>query len=109
MKKMDKLLFPDNDGISTFAVFRGITAYFHNEDDTEKYFFAVMNGVVAKELNATIDYIFVGNDVSANTLAKYKSDLTSGNNGNRIEILKTDWISECFKKQKLCSIEKYIL
>lgn len=97
MRKLDKLLFEEE--TSPFSVFRGVAAYFGNKDDVQKYSFAFMSGKVVEKLDETVTYAFEPINETMRQLCAERS----------IPVLRSQWINDCFKNQRLLSINDYVV
>ncbi|XP_058794826.1 DNA ligase 4-like isoform X3 [Phymastichus coffea] len=103
--KLDRLLFEE--GISPYSVFRDIDGYFHNRNDIEKYSFKFMSGRPVDEFNLNINYVFVDETITKKELDCYKNQIANGDREKSTFIVSNKWIRDCFKSQKLLSIDNY--
>lgn len=106
-QKLDKLLFENK--VSPYSVFRGIDAYFHNQQDLERYSFTFMSGRPIENFNVNVDYVIVNDNITAEDLDKYKSQITNENRENSTFIVSNKWILDCFKNQRLLPIQDYVV
>lgn len=97
MKKLDEILFGES--CSTHGLFRGLTGYFSDENDTEILTFKYMAGIVSENLDENVNYVFINDKVSETVLQQLRQ--------SKVKIVNSKWIDECFKNQKRISDELF--
>lgn len=98
-KELDKELF-DN-GISPFSVFKQIIGYFKLCSDSTKFKFSFMGGLIKEDINENINYIFIEDKSLISQVNEIMNE--------SMKVIDSKWIDECFRDQKLYSIDKYII
>ncbi|XP_043485981.1 DNA ligase 4-like isoform X2 [Polistes fuscatus] len=98
-KELDKELF-DN-GISPFSVFKQIIGYFKQCSDSTKFKFSFMGGLIKEDINENINYIFIEDKSLISQVNEIMNE--------SMKVIDSKWIDECFRDQKLYSIDKYII
>ncbi|KAI4490315.1 hypothetical protein M0802_010692 [Mischocyttarus mexicanus] len=99
-QELNKELF-DN-VISPFSIFKEIIGYFKECSDSTKFKFRFMGGIIKEDIDEHINYIFI----EGKSLI-YQVNETIINES--IKVIDSNWINECYRDQKLYSIDKYII